>query len=613
MRSIICLLRGAKRRVAIDLRTDPYLRYIFVVATVLLCFWFWHLIPSFATQDEHARLLDVLPAIGALVSDPGVGSLQAGVIQGRMYGATYYLNALAVLPAVVFAALTGQLDLFVPFYQPTLDVWATDADLWLLWHSTPRWVWSSSLFILRLFSVGFALGCVYLVYWIGTHLRDRSTGRLAALFLSITFGFVVTAHEAGEDIPVVFLLLLVLALALRYIDTGDRRCFLVGCAAGGLAIAFKLTGVITIVVLGTAYLQRARATGGDDWIRTLVRPRFIVLGTTIGLVAIVLGYPSVLLSGPDALFDRVLRGTTNKSAWGGGRDVSRWWWFLRGYLNGFGLLLFLGTVGGVTAVLAQLRHQSDDTDGLMLVLVTIAICVGFLSWWKYVRVHHLLPTMPLLVILLAVALGRAVDRRPTIGRAVAAVLIVSSVLYTGYGVAGYATQPRAAAADWLETNAPDDATVEVYKDSPHTAAVPHGMLTNHYGHRNAEGEIVRTETTYAGWMTSMPERCPEYVQLTREDLLRLAPPDLNGRARFYADHHLETAYIRELLTNESDSYEIAVEFGSRPWFIDRSRTEPRLPELLRVGIVPRTVQYGDEQDLGPKQYTLILERTRPCG
>lgn len=611
VRSILCLFGGTTRQIMSDLRTDPYLRYILVGAAVLLCFWFWHLIPSFATQDEHARLLDVLPAVGALVSDPGIKTLQAGVTQGRMYGATYYLNALAVFPAVVFAGLTGQLGLFVPFYQPATDVWAVDSDLWLLWHSTPRWVWSSSLLILRLFSVVFALGCVYLVYRIGTDLRDRSTGRLAALLLSVTFGFVVTAHEAGEDIPFVFLLLLVVALALRYVETGEVRCFLAGCAVGGFAIAFKLTGVTTIVVLGTAYLLRARVTASG--LRGLVRPRLLFFGATIGLIAIVLGYPSVLLSGPDALVDRVLRGTTNKSTWGGGRRVPSWWWFLRSYLNGFGLVLFLGVVGGATAVLARLRHRPDNTDGLVVVLVAIATCVGMFSWWEYVRVHHLLPTFPLLLVLVAVALTQLRDRRPAVGRMVVAVLIVSSALYTGYGVAGYATQPRDDAASWLASNAPDNATVEVYKDSPHTAAVLHGMQTNHYGHRTTEGKLIRTETTYVGWMRNMPDRCPEYIQLTREDLLRLAPPDLNGRARFYANHHEETAYIKDLLTNTTDSYEVAAEFGQSPWFLSQPPTEPHLPELLRVGIVPRTVQYGDEQDLGPKQYTLILERTRSCG
>jgi predicted nucleic acid-binding protein len=35
-------------------------------------------------------------------------------------------------------------------------------------------------------------------------------------------------------------------------------------------------------------------------------------------------------------------------------------------------------------------------------------------------------------------------------------------------------------------------------------------------------------------------------------------------------------------------------------------------ELLWAGIQPRTVQYGDPQDFGPHQYTVVLERSGSC-
>lgn len=613
VRAVVGLWNHAKRRVVRDLEADPYLPWILVAAVVLLGFWFWHLIPNFATQDEHARLLDVLPAVGALATDPGFEALKNGVTQGRMYGATFYLNALALVPAVVFAAVTDQLAVFAPFYRPdaVTNIWATDTDLWSLWHSTPRWVWTSSLLLVRLCNVAFALGCVYLVYRIGTQVRDRATGRVAALVLSFTFGFVVMAHEGGEDIPSVFLLLLVVYLALRYVETGDERYFYSGCGAGGFAMAFKLTAGIGVVVLGTAYLLRVR-NADSRWIRALIRPRLLVLGAIVGLGAIVVGYPSVLVSGPDALFDRISRGTGHKASILGGRAAPTWWWMLRSYLNGFGLPLFLAVVGSVVALVPQLRNRSEETDGLILLVVTIASCIGLLSWWQYVRVHHLLSTIPPLVVLVSVALRQLGDRRPALSCAVVVVVLVSSALYTGYGTLGYASQPRGEASSWLATNAPEDATIELYQIDPQDAAVPHGMDTSHYTHRTSDGELARTEETYAEWMHNVPDRCPEYIQLTREDLLRLAPPDLNLRAQFYADHYHETEYVRSLVTGSNDNYEVAAEFGRPPRFLGQDRQQPHLPELLRVGLLPRTVQYGDEQNLGPEQYTLILERTGPC-
>ncbi|RRJ33567.1 ArnT family glycosyltransferase [Halocatena pleomorpha] len=612
VRSVTRLVGYAKRRVIQDFRADPYLWYVFVVAVVMLGFWFWHQVPSFATHDEHTRLLDVMPAIGVLTTGPGFEAFQNGVTQGRMYGATFYLNAIALLPAVVFAIITDQLAVFTPFYRPnaTAHIWTVDTDVWLLWHSTPRWVWTSSLLIVRLFSVVFALGCVYLVYRITSQLRDRTAGRLAALVLSFTFGFVVMAHESGEDVPSAFLLLLVIYLALRYVETGDERYFYGGCGVGGFAMAFKLTAGVSVILLATAQFLRARKAD-SEWLRALIRPRLLVVGALVGISAMIVGYPSVLLSGPEVLLARITRGTTHKATISGGRNASSGWWMLRSYLNGFGVVLFLAVIGSVAAILPQLRTHSEKTDGLVLLVVAIASCLGLLSWWQYIRMHHLLLTIPPLVILVSVALWQLHERTETVARVVVTVVLVSSALYTGYGTLGYADQPRAAATDWLATNAPEDATVELYQIHPQAAAIPHGMNTSHYTHR-ADGELTRPETTYGEWMQNMPDRCPEYIELTREDLLRLAPPDLNGRANFYADHHREIEYIRSLMTDPNDSYEVAAEFGQRPRFLDRKRSQSPLPELLRVGIVPRTVQYGDEQDLGPEQYTLILKRTGPC-
>jgi len=35
--------------------------------------------------------------------------------------------------------------------------------------------------------------------------------------------------------------------------------------------------------------------------------------------------------------------------------------------------------------------------------------------------------------------------------------------------------------------------------------------------------------------------------------------------------------------------------------------------MIRAGIYPRTIQYGDPQDLGVYGYVIVLERTGECG
>jgi 4-amino-4-deoxy-L-arabinose transferase-like glycosyltransferase len=606
----------AKRQVVSDLTADPYLRYIFVLAIILTAFWCWHLIPNFATQDEEDRLFDAMTVIGAMVVDPGLDALQQAVTQGRIYGAVLYLNLIALIPAVVYAALTGHLDVFVPFYRPQRPglIWSYEVDLYYFWQETPRWVFTSSLLIIRLINVLFAVGCVYLIYRIGTTMCDRATGRLSALLLTFTFGFIVMAHEGGEDIPMVFCLLCVIYLALRYVETGSATQYLAGCVLGGLAIGFKLSGAITVPVLGMAYLLRVRHAGAD-WRAALVRPRIIGAGLALGAIGIGIGYPSVLLTGLDPLIGRIHRGQAIKAVLTGGRVAPIWWWFLRGYLNGLGLPLFVAGVGGVAASVSHLRQRSLESAGIVLSVVVVGGIVLLLSRWEYMRVHHLLPTFPVIILLVSAAARRLHTRTPRVTRPLIALLVVTSALYTGVGTLGYATQPRDEAVEWLATHAPNDATIEVYVKDVQDVAVPHGMNTSHYGHGMRIGRPATAIPPRPAWMLSMPERCPAYIELTYQNLLYLAPPTMSIPARTHARHDRLQAYIHRLVYGDTDSYEVVATFGSRPTFLTGSPQPPlhTLPELVRIGVIPRTMQYGDEQDLGPGQYVLILHRTDRCG
>lgn len=582
---IRALLERAIGRFLDDLRRDPYLAPILLLAALLSGFWFWHRIPNFATRDEHQRLLDPLVAYARVLEDPSVESLRTGVSWGRVpYGATFYFFGLAVLPVVAAAMVTGRGEAIVVLGEPSgaFGYYPT-------WRAAPRWVWTWSLLLVRLFNAAIAVGCVYLTYRIGAAARDRATGRLAALLLTLTFGFLTLAHEGGEDVPALFFLLGAFYLALRYARTGDRMAFLAGSAAGGVAIAFKLTAAPIVLVIALAFLLRVR-NAAPDWRDALFRPGLVVGGALLGLTAIVLGFPMLLVGSVDPVLERVFVGPTDRMASHTGPAAPSWWWFLRNYLNALGLPLLAAAPIGLLGGLATLGRRGRAFDATVLALAVVASYVVVLSGFHDFRAHHLLPTLPMLALLLAVALVRLRERRPAVGTPLVVVLLLGAGLYAGVGTAGYASMPRDDAEAWLAEHAGGNGTMEVYAGVMQDAAVPHGVAIDHeYQSRD------RDETT-----------CPEYVQLTYRDLLHLSDdPAVNRNP----DH---AAYVRSLLAGET-GYEVVAEFGPRPPNYVPDRPRPgSLDGLLAIGLVPHSPEYADEQELTPDQYTLIFEHTGAC-
>ncbi len=571
--------------VAADLREDRRLRYLLVGATLLCGFWFWHRLPNFATRDEHSRLLDVLVAYGSVAADPSVESLQRGVAWGRVpFGATFYLFGLAVLPVVLLTVLLGRLEVLTTVASPDPEFGFYPA-----WAAAPAWFWTGALAAVRLVNVLLAVGCVYLTYRVGRVVWGRTAGQLAGLVLTLTFGFLTIAHEGGEDMPALLSVLVTLYLLVRYVQTGVRWRFFAASAAGGVAIAFKLTAAPVVALVLVAHVLRARQAP-NTW-EALAQPALVVPGALLGALAIVLGFPTLLVGGVEPVARRVLENPGARAAQPTGPDAPVWWWFLRGYLSGMSLPLFLAAVAGVAATVVR-AGLGRANRGTVLVLTGVVLWVALFAGWHDFRVHHLLPTFPLLALLLAGVLVRFRDRRPSLARPAVAALLVTGGLYAAVGVGGYAAMPRDDAVAWLETNADDGDTVEVYRRHLQDTAVPHGMAVNHVYGAERGGETV--------------DRCPEFIQLGYRDLLYL------DRDTYYRNSDARFSYIRGLLDGEYN-YAIAAEFGTRPpGFVPARPTPGSVADLLRHGVVPQTDQYADEQELAANQYTLVLERTGDC-
>jgi hypothetical protein len=593
----------AKGQILSDIREDPYLGYVLVGTLVLAGFWFWHRIPIFTTWDEHDRVLDPLVAYSSVINNPSLDGLREGITWGREpWGGTFYLYTLAVLPVVIGAAVTGSIDAIAGIGFPEYTYAHYE-----VWAETPRWVWTWSLVLVRLTNVILAVGTVYLTYRTGTEIWDRSTGRLAAVMLMLTFGFLKLAKEGGEDMPATFFVLLSVYFLVRYVKSGSDYRLYEASAAGGVALVFKLTAAPIVFAIGLAHLLKTRSDEGS-WVAAFWRPRLLTTGAGIGLTVMMLGFPSFLVGNLDHVGERLFLTPTSRPTKAMGPTAPTWWWFLRTYISAFGLPLLLGAIAGLAGAgyfvtrqarrLGSLRTRAPQVDAIAVVVVTLGLFVGLLSTFHDWRVHHILPTIPLIMLLSAWAFTRFADYRPTVTRVALAVVLVTTAIYTGVGTAGYASMPRDDAVDWLNENADRDATMETYYHGFLENAIPHWMTIN---------------PLWADENSSAIDPCPKYIQVGYKELLYLQDiPEDQLAADVDTNVTERAAYIRALLDGEYN-YEIVAEFGPRPKnFVPERPTPGSLAELIPLGIHPHSDQYGDEQELSVNQYVAIMELQGPC-
>ena len=595
-------LSRAKAQFFADVREDPYLGYVLVGALVLAAFWFWHRIPVFATWDEHDRVLDPLVAYSSVLNNPGWEGLQEGISWGREpWGGTFYLYALAVFPVVLGAAVTGNIDAITGIGLPDYTYAHYE-----VWAETPRWVWTGSLVFVRLTNVLLAVGTVYLVYRLGTEIWTRRTGRLAALMLTVTFGFIKLAKEGGEDMPATFLVVLAVYLLVLYVQSGRDRRLYQASAVGGLALAFKLTVAPIVFTIGLAHVLRARSAEGS--LRdALWRPRFLATGAGIGLVVLLVSFASLLVGDFDHVASRLFLSAGEKVDNQMGPTAPLWWWYLRTYFSAFSIPLFVGTLVGAGGALyylgrrvrglGSLRERAPQVDAVALLVGILALFGLLISTWHDWRVHHILPTIPFLLLLAAWGFREFETVRPTATRVALAVVLVSAAVYTGVGTAGYASVPRDDATEWLNENADREATMEMYYHGFIENAIPHWMHVNPLWQENDTGV----------------EPCPEYIQVGYKDLLYLQDiPESQLSADVDTDVENRSEYVRSLVDGEYN-YRIVAEFGQRPEnFVPERPTPGSFTDLIPLGIHPQSDQYGDEQEFTVNQYVAIMQLEGEC-
>lgn len=499
-----------------------------------------------------------------VLDERGPSAVGRAAAEGIGQDATTYFHGILLAPLFLLIVLTGRLGSF-----QRID--STGSAI-AIWNTTPEWFWVGALTILRVANVIITIGIIYLTYRIGTTIADRRAGRLASVFTALSLAVFQSAHEVNEDTPMVFLLLVVLLISLRYLEHGNNREFLAGCALGGLTIAFKLTGGVVVLFLATAYT--IRAAEHDSPVRAFWQPKILAAGLGLGLVSIYVGIPNLLVGGPEWLAERIFSAHQTKAV----TTDPQGYQTLLSYLNGLGLPLTVGSVLGFAATTrVLLRDWYTHRAELIISVGLLSYLLVFFVLWSQIRTHHTLPTVPLFLILLATVLSRRLRDSGSAARLVVAVLLVTTAIYAAGGLFQYTTEPRDQSAKWLDAHAPPDATVTIYTWAPGKAGIDHGRPIDHYDFGRAsffpgENSTERGEN-YTDWVISTPNRTPEYIHVRSG--IRGAD-QYPRRGEFYD----------RLIAGDHYGYVPAAEFGTRA--NERSYAH----ETVRAGLIPEIEKRG---------------------
>jgi hypothetical protein len=240
------------------------------------------------------------------------------------------------------------------------------------------------------------------VYFVGRQLWDRRTGLVAAAVLCFAFLPVAFSRLAVTDVGTLAPVALVLLFSIRIAERGGWRWCAAAGAAAGLAIGFKYTAGLVLLVPALAVALPLLARRDHEALRTAAR----------GAVALAAGaFATFFVTNPFFFLDldsalHQLRGQAelagNQNKFGQENDTGPLY-YLDSLLWGLGYVAALCTAAG--AVLLAKR----DRVRLALLLVFPVAMFLYLSVQSRFFGRWLLPVYPMLALLAGYAFVRGLD------------------------------------------------------------------------------------------------------------------------------------------------------------------------------------------------------------
>lgn len=301
------------------------------------------------------------------------------------------------------------------------------------------------------------------VYFVGRQLWDRRTGLVAAAVLCFAFLPVAFSRLAVTDVGTLAPVALVLLFSVRIAERGGRRWCVAAGAAAGLAIGFKYTAGLVLLVPALALALPLLADRDPTRLRTAALGALAVAGGTFATFFIT--NPFFFLDLDSALHQ--LRGQAQlageQDKFGQESDTGPLY-----YLDS--LLWGLGYVAAACAAAGAVLLARRDRARLALLLIFPVALFLYLSVQSRFFGRWLLPVYPMLALLAGYAFVRGLDalraRRPALqwpAVAVGAAVLLWQPLAAdarSMAVLGNA-DTRAVARQWLAQHYPRELRIVI--------------------------------------------------------------------------------------------------------------------------------------------------------
>ena len=321
---------------------------------------------------------------------------------------------------------------------------------------------------------------VFLVYLVGKQVYSSRVGVFAALFLAFNFLHAQSSHYITVDVPMTCLATLTLWYAIRIVQTGRLRYYVLSALFAALAIQTKIPAVMLLISLLIAHFFVIKKE--ELGLKQFLLGKRMILGLIVFVIVLISGNPGSIINFKDLvdLFSSIFLGAKSSIAshMGNSKEsINLWLYYLYALKDSMGFPFLILSMLGV--LYGLFRHKKEDT----------LLCAFVLSYYIVISVskhpslfysRYIIPVLPILLLL-----GASLVEEIAInfGRSNANILSVSVacllVIEPGYRIVQHDylishKDTRTFAKEWIEQNIPAGSKILIggSRTKPAPATVP---------------------------------------------------------------------------------------------------------------------------------------------